>query len=63
MLGPQPNRASQIPPGVMLCAAGVGEWWDWKYEDFYREHALPLEEGPRETVGSLLLEVFPTWLY
>lgn len=62
MLGLQPNTASQIPLGVILCAAGVGEWWNWKYKNFYHEHAQPLEDGPSEAVGSLPLEVFPTSL-
>lgn len=38
VLALQPN-ASRIPLGVMLCAAGVGEWWDWEYKNFHHEHA------------------------
>ncbi|KAK2514111.1 hypothetical protein Q9966_015899 [Columba livia] len=50
--------ANWILLGVMLCAAEVGEWWDWKYKDFCHKHAQPLEEGPSEAMGSLPMEVF-----
>lgn len=50
--------ANRILLGVMLCAAEVGEWWDWKYKDFCHKHAQPLEEGPSEAMGSLPMEVF-----
>lgn len=39
---------------------GWEPWWDWNYRNFYHEHAQPLEEGHREAVAPLPLEVFPT---
>lgn len=50
----------QVTSFQVLCSMlqGWEQWWDWNYKNFYQEHAQPLEEGHRETVGPLPLEVF-----